>query len=185
MGSDPLQHRSVTARYPGVSGFWTWDIPQNIVHGDANLFEYFGLEVARHVGGAPIEDFIRAIHPDDRQRVAVAIQRSVRLASDFREVYRVITRNHSVRSIMATGRCYHAATGKPVQYPGWFADITDMVTTKRACLHTAAFHAAQARDAATAAGQDFVAYLLDAALEEIEQALPQPPVSAGGGKVRN
>ncbi len=185
MGSYLAPDRKATGGYPQISGFWTWDIRQNLVQGDANLFEYFGLDVTQHMGGAPIEQFIRAIHPDDRHRVVVAIQRSVSQAADFREKYRVVTRDRSVRSIVAVGRCYRSITGEPVQYPGWFADVTDTSDARRASLHIAAFHASQARDAATAAGHDFAAYLLDTALEEIEQVIPRPPFGADGRKITN
>jgi hypothetical protein len=42
----PLWHigMETTVPYPPVSGFCTWDVARNVVYGDANLGDYFGLQ---------------------------------------------------------------------------------------------------------------------------------------------
>jgi hypothetical protein len=166
MNSNPT-----SANYPELSGFWTWDVKRNRVYGDANLAEYFGLTIEELASGAALERYLAAIFPDDRARVAAAIQRCVALCSDFQEEYRVRTMSRGVRRIMAVGHCYRDDNGDPAHYPGWFVDITEHELSGMTALRLAAHHAKQARDAAKSAHHNLVAYLLDNVLEEIQTIL--------------
>jgi len=160
-----------SVNYPELSGFWTWDVKRNRVYGDANLAEYFGLTIEELASGASIERYVGGIFPDDRARVQAAIRRAVALCSDFQEEYRVHTMSRGMRRILAIGHCYRDEDGNPAHYPGWFVDITDNKLSGTTALRMAAHHVRQARDAAKAAHQNLVAYLLDNVLEEIQSIL--------------
>jgi hypothetical protein len=157
--------------YPELSGFWTWDVKRNRVYGDANLAEYFGLTIEELASGASLERYVEGIFVDDRARVRASIRRAVALCSDFQEEYRVRTMSRGLRRILAVGHCYRGEDGHPAHYPGWFVDITDNQLSGTTALRIAAYHVQQARDAAKAAHQNLVAYLLDNVLEEIQSIL--------------
>lgn len=163
-----------TITYPSITGFWTWDVKLDLVHGDANLFDYFALSVDEFARGTNLSRFLEAIVITDRDRVAASISRSVALKTGFRETYTVATTSHGLRTIMAVGHCYTDEAGEPAQYPGWFLDITNPVRFQQNALQVAADYVEHARDMAMASGQDFISYLLDNALEHIEE-ISNPP----------
>lgn len=153
---------------PPITGFWTWDIKRDVVHGDANLAEYFGFSLDEMARGAPIQEYVSNVHPVDQPRVADAIQRSVAERIPFRVRYRVNSRSLGMREILAIGRCYYDAEGAPLLFPGWFVDITDKNTAHGAGLKIAAHHVEQAKAVTGSLGQEFVELLLENVLLELQ-----------------
>jgi PAS domain S-box-containing protein len=109
----------------GGVGTWNWDIPANRVYADQRFAALYGVDPARAAVGAPIEDFLAAIHPDDLVAVTQAIERVLAAGGEFAEEYRLVQTDGAVRWVFARGRCYLDADGQPSRYPGVLIDITD------------------------------------------------------------
>ncbi|MDB5457639.1 MAG: histidine kinase, partial [Caulobacter sp.] len=109
----------------GGVGTWNWDVPSNRIYADQRFALLFGVDPARAALGAPVDDFLAAIHPDDLDRVTEAIERVLAAGGAFAEEYRLVQANGEVRWVFARGHCYLDAAGRPQRYPGVLVDITE------------------------------------------------------------
>jgi hypothetical protein len=157
--------------YPPISGFWTWDVQRDVVYGDANLGDYFGVPRAEYAHGAPIEIFLQHIDEVDRDRVRGSIMKAVAEGGAFRETYSVISAALGRRTISVAGRCMFDEKGRPGLFPGWFVDVTDGPRSRHASLLTIEHHLGQARVIAKAMGEDLVCYMVEMALVEVSDKL--------------
>lgn len=66
-----------------------------------------------------------AVHPDDRERMAKAVERSLALHEDYDIEYRAITPAGEVRWIQIRAQPSYGEDGRPVQMAGVSLDITD------------------------------------------------------------
>lgn len=171
MGSSVWAPSSKLGDHRQISGTWTWDVQRDLIFGDVNLGDYFGLSEDEFARGVPIERCLRSIVPQDRQRVKEAINFAVYDSIPFREVYRVQSRTRGIRKILAIGRCYMDASGEPRHYPGWFLDISEPAQSGETALKFAADHINCIREVAVSAGEELIGYLLDNVLEEIRLRL--------------
>lgn len=108
-------------------GTWVWDVQPNKLFGDTLISTYFGMDAAEGAAGQPLERFLCAIHPDDRNRVERSFRDACYTGKNYSEAYRVRTLHGDERLVLAEGRCYNDARGRPNIYPGHVVDIGDMV----------------------------------------------------------
>jgi PAS domain S-box-containing protein len=102
---------------------WTWDVVHNRVIADENMARLFG--VRPHAQG-PIEDYMKAIHPDDRPSVAAAIAAALEGPNDRYAIdYRVVREDGTISWLTARGRVERDKHGKPKYFPGVVIDITE------------------------------------------------------------
>ena len=105
-------------------GTWDWDIASNLVTADERFAALYGVSAGRAAVGLPIEDFLAAIHPDDRQRVIGEIEQALRTVGPVRFEYRIANRDGTVSWIVASGRVIADDTGRAIRLPGVLVDIT-------------------------------------------------------------
>ena len=157
--------------YPPVSGFWTWDVARDIVYGDANLGDYFGLTRDEFLHGAPLENFVTRIDEKDRARVAASIDQAIKSRSPFREQYTVHSPSRGERTIAAVGRCYFDESGKPALFPGWFVDVSGTQKSRKTALRTAEYHLDQARTIVQSMDEEMLTYIIEMAIAELSEVL--------------
>jgi PAS domain S-box-containing protein len=110
---------------------WTWDILRNRLVADENLARLFGVN-SEDARGAPIENYIRAIHPDDRGAVQSAISRVLEGPNDRYEItYRVVRENGDTSWVSARGTVERDAAGKAISLPGVVIDISELKATQQ------------------------------------------------------
>jgi PAS domain S-box-containing protein len=109
----------------GFVGTWDWDIPADRVIADPRFVSIFGGEPDWSVRGALVADYLKAIHPNDLERVKKAIARAVLTGGFLQTEYRIIQKDGTVRWIDARGRCRLDASARAVRFPGVAVDITD------------------------------------------------------------
>jgi PAS domain S-box-containing protein len=127
--TDERLHLALNAS--GTVGSWLWDMASNRIYADARFAEFFGVDArTAQTVGAPVGTFIRAIHPEDRERVEASIAAAVETGGDYECEYRLVRPDGSVRWVNARGRCEHGLDGKPVRFPGVVVDITDRKCTE-------------------------------------------------------
>jgi PAS domain S-box-containing protein len=114
----------------GVVGTWDWDVVADRVYADPRFAALFG-------EGKPVVEYVNAIHPDDVARVKAAIDRGLTLGEPFREEYRLVQKDGSVRWIDARGRCQFDDAGAPTRFPGVAVDITDRKVSEHAAQEAA------------------------------------------------
>lgn len=100
------------------SGIFTWDITQDLVHGDSALATLFGLSAEETNRGLPLKVYLERVHPDDRAYLAKKITETIVGGRTQQSVYRVRTRGGHYVSVVAFGRCCRVRSGTPVLYSG-------------------------------------------------------------------
>jgi PAS domain S-box-containing protein len=112
------------------TGTWRWNIRANTLDWDDNLIRLFGLEPGRTV--PTLDDFIALVHPDDRQMVADACERSMKDGSATALEYRVAWPDGSMHWIDDRGCTVFADDGGPLYMTGACVDITDRKRAEQA-----------------------------------------------------
>jgi PAS domain-containing protein len=98
-------------------GTWTWDIEKNVLVADRNFARLFHITVDAASGGS-LATYLASIHPEDRPRVAAAIDEVLRVPDKFYEIdYRLPGAEDSVRWVTARGRVERDSQGNRCSFP--------------------------------------------------------------------
>jgi PAS domain S-box-containing protein len=109
---------------------WVWDVRNNRVVADRNLVRLFGVSPEDAAGG-PIENYVQAIHPDDRTAVQDAIAKALEGPNDRYEAnYRLVRKNGDSSWVSARGTVERDAAGNPIYFPGVVIDISELKATQ-------------------------------------------------------
>lgn len=106
-------------------GWWDWDVKADRVVASPAMAEAFGVEPEAAALGVSINDFIAAIHPDDRLFVKEGIDEALQTGAAYREDYRVGSSAGGYVWVSARGRCELDLNGQPSQFAGVVIDITE------------------------------------------------------------
>ncbi len=112
-----------------TTGTFRWDIESNALDWDENLDRLFGLAPGATARSLP--EFVRMVHPDDRQRVVDACQRCASDNVDFVEEFRVVWPDGTIRWLFDQGRVFRTKSGSRYM-SGACVDITDRRTKEDA-----------------------------------------------------
>jgi PAS domain S-box-containing protein len=104
-------------------GTWHWDIAADRQSLDENLDRLVGLPPEQTIH--TLEDFLRAVHPDDREAVAVAFRRSVEQGVSLNVEFRVVWSDRSVHWLKDQGDVVNGPDARPLYLTGACVDITD------------------------------------------------------------
>jgi PAS domain S-box-containing protein len=124
--------RLLAALDASVTGTFQWDLETNELDWDDNLDRLFGLNPGTTARSLP--EFLRLVHPHDRQRVVDACQRCADGAPEFEEEFRVVWPDGTLRWLYDKGRVTLVA-GRRVM-TGACADVTER-RQKEEALRTA------------------------------------------------
>ena len=112
-------------------GLWEWDMIAEQV--------YFSAEWKRQLGydadeiSDNFDEWVRRLHPEDRERVLQAVTTYVAAPGDvYRQTFRLQHKDGSYRHILAQGALYCDATGLPIRMFGSHTDVTQAVTREEA-----------------------------------------------------
>ena len=112
-------------------GTWIWDINENVVIADKNSAKMFGLADGSEAVEASIEEFIKAIHPDDAERVQKEIAAAIRKKVPYESEYRTYDTDGDLRWLLARGHVEADEKGKASRFPGLVVDITERKETEQ------------------------------------------------------
>jgi PAS domain S-box-containing protein len=119
------EERLTLALAAGVVGTWDWHVADNKVFANERFARIYGVDPRAAMLGAPVESFVNAMHPDDRERVSARIEEAVAKGGDFSEEYRLVQADGTIRWVLARGHCYRDENGRPTRFPGAATDITE------------------------------------------------------------
>lgn len=112
-----------TAQKIAHLGNWEWDIKADTLWWSDEIYRIFGLGVQQFA--ATYEAFIERIHPDDREKVQDAVNRSLVSGIDYRVEHRIITPDGTIRHVLEEGRTHRDEEGNPLGMIGIVQDITE------------------------------------------------------------
>ncbi|WP_197433294.1 PAS domain-containing protein [Agrobacterium vitis] len=147
-------------------GFYSWNVPENLVFGDDNFAAFFGFDIPALRQGLPIEAILERIHVDDRPRIAQAIHTAIVQGGLYQEAYRILQPESAALLVLASGRCFKDETGMPGCWAGMIvADPLDQLEHQSALT----FHCRAALEIAEQSGQRTVARQLRTVLQVIQR----------------
>ena len=110
----------------GAIGTWDWDVINDRVIANSKFAALYGVDPARAAQGAPVGEFLKGIHPDDRERVGAEITQSLQDRTFFASEYRLLQSDGSIVWVFARGRAHYDKNGRAVRLPGATVDISDL-----------------------------------------------------------
>ena len=100
---------------------WEWEIPSDQVWTTGTGRNALDWRPSRPL---TFEQVMERVHPDDRESMRQALQRSVEGGGDYEVDYRLVTPGVDTRWLAARGRCEFDRDGKPLRMRGVTIDIT-------------------------------------------------------------
>ena len=118
----------------GVASAFNWDVTTN------SIVRYYSTEPALPANPDARESFsevLARVHPADREDFIVNFQRSLSKGSEYKNQFRVIRPDGSVRWLEGRGIVHRTSNGLPIRLTGVSIDVTDR---QRAQQYLAAQH---------------------------------------------
>lgn len=106
-------------------GTWDWDISHDRITVDNQFAALHNLDLLRAGLGVPLKVFLRAIHPEDVQRVGDELAAALREGSPFKSEYRLVEHDGSITWVVASGRPRLDGEGNVYRFPGVAIDVTE------------------------------------------------------------
>ncbi|MCX6136390.1 MAG: PAS domain S-box protein [Ignavibacteriales bacterium] len=104
-------------------GIWDWDVPNNELLWDDQMYALYG--IGKESFGGAYDAWLNGVHPDDRRFCDEAIQKALTGEEEYDIEFRILWPNGSTHYIKADGHVTHTAEGKPLRMTGTNHDITE------------------------------------------------------------
>ncbi len=115
-------------------GVWRWDVGAGTVVWSDELHRLYGLAPGEFAG--TLEAFVGFLHPDDRERVQVNVERAATNAEPFVFEERIIRADGVERVLLSQGRPMVGDDGRVTALVGVCRDVTESVEARRALGHS-------------------------------------------------
>jgi PAS domain S-box-containing protein len=130
------ERRLALAQSAGHLGLWSYDLRTKAIVASRENFQLYGLP-ADHTR-LTYEEWLRLIHPDDRERVKAAVQESIEGTHVWDTEFRAVWPDGSVRWLLGKGTAFLDDSGQPVRLAGVNLDITERKRAEEVRSHLAA-----------------------------------------------
>jgi PAS domain S-box-containing protein len=110
------------ATQAGRLGIWDRDLRTDALTGSTIFKAVFGRKPDEPL---TYQDVLRGIHPDDRDRVAARLKRSISRGLDYDIEYRIIRPDKAVAWVQIRAQIMRAADGTPLRVAGVALDVTE------------------------------------------------------------
>jgi two-component system, LuxR family, sensor kinase FixL len=110
-------------------GLWSWDFRTNQIWATERARQLYGFSSDEPI---PFEKLLSRLHPDDREWVTQASQQSFQEGAEFRNDYRIVLPDGSIRWFKVLARAILTPSGKPERMTGVSLDITERTRTEEA-----------------------------------------------------
>jgi signal transduction histidine kinase/DNA-binding NarL/FixJ family response regulator len=150
-----MSERLALATRAGNVGIWDWDIVNNILVWDDQMYRLYGITSDKFSGAYPA--WRAGLHPDDRERGDLEIQMALRGEKEFDTEFRVLWPDGTIHDIRALALIQRDAGGHPLRMTGTNWEVTVVKQTERALIEANRLFsaaAAQAKELATNATQE-------------------------------
>ncbi|MDY7055528.1 PAS domain S-box protein [Limnospira fusiformis] len=125
-----LSQRLKIALSSGNIGFWDWDLRQNQITWDEQMYALYGVDNSSYFSSpesvVAYEVWSHGVHPDDRQAAADLLQKAILGEADYNTEFRVLHPDGSLHYIKASGLVVRDEAGQPISMIGVNLDITDI-----------------------------------------------------------
>jgi PAS domain S-box-containing protein len=120
------------------TGSWTYNpATEKCIYWSDEMLRIFGLDPQTNLPDR--EEFIRLMHPEDRDRFNERIEKSRREKADFTQDYRVVLSDGTVKHIQGIGHPVLDETGNIIEYVGTDVDVTERKRAEEALQRSEAY----------------------------------------------
>ncbi|MCW8963324.1 MAG: PAS domain S-box protein [Gammaproteobacteria bacterium] len=117
-------------------GNWVWDITSNTLEWSDEIYRIFGVE-NKHLA-VTYDDFINSVHPQDREKVEVAVLNSVADAEcPYNIAHRIVRPDGEILHVSELGEVIRDTEGNAIQMIGTIQDRTEQVLANEKLYHQA------------------------------------------------
>lgn len=116
----------------GIIGTWDWNIQTDTLVADAAFADAFGAGPQAESAVNGIERLLHSVHAEDRERLGARIREAIDVGDPFREEYRIVDADGTIRWVSARGLCHRDELARPTRFVGAAMDISER---KEAELH--------------------------------------------------
>ena len=109
----------------GMVGTWDWYVPTDTAYCDAQLSALCSVDPQVGEEGAPLSEYLKAVHAEDVRRLEAAIEQAMATGEKLSQDCRLVQKDGSVRWVIARGQCLYDPEGAPVRFPGAVIDVTE------------------------------------------------------------
>jgi PAS domain S-box-containing protein len=117
------RERLLFAMKSSAMGAWDWSLEDDSYLCDDFMYALIGLQPDDF--SCRSEDFLRLVHPTDRERVRQELKYILAAGSDYESKYQVVWPDGTIHHLHAKGRVYRNEQGTPVRMAGVSWDISD------------------------------------------------------------
>jgi PAS domain S-box-containing protein len=117
-----ISERLELATRAGGVGIWDWDVVNNRLSWDDQMYRLYGITSNKFSGA--YEAWGKGLHPDDALRGDSEIQTALRGGKEFNTEFRVLWPDGTVHNIRALALVQRDADGKPLRMIGTNWDVT-------------------------------------------------------------
>jgi PAS domain S-box-containing protein len=118
-----LNERIATATRSARVGIWDWDVVNNLLVWDDQMYELYGLKKDEFSGA--YEAWVSGLHHEDRQFSEEETNLALQGVKVYDSEFRVVWPDGSIRYLKAKGEVFRDDEGKPIRMLGVNFDITD------------------------------------------------------------
>ncbi|HVJ40421.1 MAG TPA: PAS domain S-box protein [Dongiaceae bacterium] len=119
-----LSDRLALGTEAGGIGVWNYDIVSNTLWRDERMYELFDLEATGNDYDYRV--WIDRLHPEDREYVEQAFNRSITSGVPYASEFRIVLHNGSLRTLRSNGKVAFDGAGKPIRMGGISYDVTEL-----------------------------------------------------------
>jgi PAS domain S-box-containing protein len=116
----------------GGIGTWDWDVVNDRAYVNRRFAELYSIDPEVAPSGVPVAEFLKAIHPEDLERVQQQLQTALNTGGAFDGEYRVVQTDGPVRWVYGRGSCRLNETGQPVRFSGVLFEISERKRAEQA-----------------------------------------------------
>ncbi|MEI6823572.1 MAG: PAS domain S-box protein, partial [Bacteroidota bacterium] len=133
-----LSTRLSLATHSGGIGVWDFDIENDILVWDDQMYALYGITSTEFSGA--YDAWQNGLHPDDKEQGDIEIKMAISGEKDFDTEFRVVWPDGTIRYVKANAIVQKDESGKVVNLVGTNWDITDQKKSENALMESEASH---------------------------------------------
>ncbi len=118
-----LNERIVTATRASQVGIWDWDVKNNVLLWDDEMYKLYGLKKEDFIGA--YDAWANGLHPADKDFAQNETQLALLGEKEYDTEFRIVWPDGTIRYCRAKGEVFNDETGEPVRMVGINYDITE------------------------------------------------------------